>query len=133
MLFSCGKRQTRLGAVVKAIPVPNFHLKRLFQISIRVVLGSIALGIVGFVAYRLHFSVAAASAVFLLVVMVQSLAGDFAAAAILSLTAFLCLDYFFTEPLFSFLVADPTDFLDLTAFLVVALVITRLVSRLRLE
>ena len=34
--------------------------------------------------------------------------------------------YFFTDPLFSFLVADPTDFLDLTAFVVVALVITRI-------
>jgi two-component system sensor histidine kinase KdpD len=34
---------------------------------------------------------------------------------------------------FSFAVADPLDFLDLTSFLVVALVVTRLVSRLRVE
>lgn len=133
MLFSRDKRQTRLGAVVKAIPVPNPQLKRLFQISTRVFLGSIALAIVGFVAYRLHLSVAGTGALFLLVVMIHSLAGDFAASALVSLIAFLCLDYFFTDPLFSFLVADPTDFLDLTAFVVVALVITRLVSRLRME
>jgi two-component system sensor histidine kinase KdpD len=133
MLFSYSKRQTQPGGFVKTVGIQNSYLRKLSQLAVRVLVGSLLLGILTFVAYRLHFSVAATSAVFLLVVVLQSVGGDFAASAVVSFIAFACLDYFFTEPLFSFAIADPLDVLDLISFLLVALVITRLVSRLRVE
>ena len=42
-----------------------------------------------------------------------------------------CLDFFFTQPVFRFYVSNPLNLLALIAFLVTALVITRLVSRAR--
>src|SRR5215468_12459593 len=133
MPFSYVNSQTGFGEFVKIGPVQKSQLRRLPQVASRALVGAVVMGIVTFIAFQLHFSVAATSAVYLLVVMMQSLGGDFAAAVVVSVMAFGCLDYFFTEPLFSFLIADPLDFLDLTAFLVVALVVTRLVTRLRLE
>src|SRR5215471_3316175 len=133
MPFSYVNSQTGFGEFVKIGPIQKSHLRRVSQVSSRALVGTVVLGIVTFIAFQLHFSVAATSAVYLLVVTMQSLGGDFAAAVVVSVLAFGCLDYFFTEPLFSFLIADPLDFLDLTAFLVVSLVVTRLVTRLRIE
>jgi two-component system sensor histidine kinase KdpD len=70
---------------------------------------------------------------FLLVIVMQSVGGNFPAAATVAVIAFGVLDYFFTEPIFSFAVASPLEFLDLIGFLVVAVVITRLVTQLRIE
>ena len=132
MPFSYVNSHTGAGEMVNIGSVQS-HLRRAHQIASRSAAGCLALAILTFIAFQLHFTVAAASAVFLLVVTMQSLGGDFAASAFVSLVAFASLDYFFTSPVFSFAVTDPLDFLDLTAFLVIALVITRLVSRLRLE
>jgi K+-sensing histidine kinase KdpD len=55
--------------------------------------------------YQYHSTVAAATAVFLVVVMVESLTGDFTASSVASIIAFAYLDYFFTEPKWSFVVA----------------------------
>ncbi len=52
---------------------------------------------------------------------------------IVSIAAFGCLDYFFVEPLYSFRVSDPGDTMALFACLLTALVITSLVSRVRVE
>src|SRR5581483_10774180 len=60
--------------------------------------------------------------------VVQSLSGDFRSAAAVSLLAAGCLDYFFTRPLFTFYMSNPLNILALVAFLITALVITRLVS-----
>jgi two-component system, OmpR family, sensor histidine kinase KdpD len=133
MLFSYTTRQTPIGAVVETIGIQNSNLRRLRQVASQVLVGALLLSILTFVAYQFHFSVAATSAVFLLVVVLQSVGGDFAASAVVCFIAFAVLDYFFTEPLFSFAITDPLDVLDLIAFFVVALVITRLVSRLRVE
>jgi len=133
MLFSCSKRQTSFGEFVNAVQIPNARLRKLFRCGARIVTGWVVLSVLAFISYRLHFSVAAVASVFLVAVMIESLSGDFSASAAVSLIAFAYLDYFFTDPKLSFVVADPSDFLDLIAFLLAALVITRLVSRLRLQ
>jgi two-component system sensor histidine kinase KdpD len=133
MLFSYSNVQTPVGEVVTTGSNKSSHFRRFSQIASRVFVGSIVLGILTFVAFRLGFSIAATSAAFMLVVVLESLSGDFMASAVVSIVAFGLLDYFFTEPRFSFAVADPLDFLDLMAFIIVALVVTRLVSRLRVE
>jgi two-component system sensor histidine kinase KdpD len=52
---------------------------------------------------------------------------------VVSLVAVLCLDFFFTLPLFSFEVTNPLDILALISFLTTGLVITRLTTRVSEE
>jgi two-component system sensor histidine kinase KdpD len=61
--------------------------------------------------------------VYLLVVVLQSLLGNFTSSAAVSVLAVLCLDFFFTAPLFSFEVTNPLDVLALISFLTTGLVI----------
>jgi two-component system sensor histidine kinase KdpD len=133
MPFSYAGRQTSAVEMLKIADVQTQYLQKLLRVVRRALPGTIVLSILTFVGYQFHFSMGAASATYLLVVVMQSVGGDFAAAAAVSVIAFACLDYFFTEPIFSFAVATPLDLLYLIGFLVVALVITRLVSRLRIE
>lgn len=95
--------------------------------------GSIAVGVLTVLCFRLHLGYTVAGSLFLLAVIVQSLWSDFLAAAVVSVLAVASLDYFFVDPLFSFTVTNPTNILALVAFLVTALVITSLVSRVGAE
>ena len=99
----------------------------------RIALGSIALALLTAVCYRLHLNVGTTSFVYLLVIVTQSLAADFISSAVVALVAVACLDYFFTDPLFTFNVTDPLDVVALVSFVVTALVITRFVSKARQE
>jgi two-component system sensor histidine kinase KdpD len=95
--------------------------------------GASVIGVITFAGHRLEINALSVSCMYLLTVTLLSLTGDFAAAAVVSVTAFLCMDYFFVQPLYSFRVSDPTDTLALFASLLTALVITRLVSKVRAE
>jgi two-component system sensor histidine kinase KdpD len=95
-----------------------------------------AVGTVGVVLFtlplfRLHLGFGVASFCYLLLLVLQSLAGDFISSAVVSLLAVGCLDYFFTEPILSFDVMSPFDTLGLVSFLITSLVITRLVATVR--
>ena len=94
-------------------------------------LGSFAVAVVTFVGFRLHMNFAGASFCYLLLLVLQSLSGEFAASAVVSLLAVGCLDYYFVEPLFSFQINSPMDILGLISFLATGLVITRLVTKVR--
>jgi len=82
-------------------------------------------------AFHLHLGFISASFCYLLFVVAQSLTGDFVSAAIVAVLSVACLDFFFVDPLFSFQVESPLDTLGLAAFLIVSLVITRLVTKVR--
>lgn len=95
-----------------------------------------ALGIFGvagitWAGFELQFNFAAASLCYLLLVVLESLTGDFVASSAVSLVALGSLDYFFTSPILSFRVGHPISILALFSFLATALVITRLVSKVR--
>jgi two-component system, OmpR family, sensor histidine kinase KdpD len=94
-------------------------------------LGGLGLVALTFFSFRLHLGLAPVSLCFLVLVVLQSLAGDFVASAAISVLAVVLLDYFFVEPVFSFRIASPLNALALISFLLTALVITRLVSKLR--
>ena len=81
------------------------------------------------VGNRLHWGFTVSSFLFLLIVLFQSLAGDFFSSITISLAAVGCLDYFFVDPLYSFTIAKRMDAVALLAFLSTALVVTRLVLR----
>jgi two-component system sensor histidine kinase KdpD len=68
---------------------------------------------------------------FLVSVALQSLDGSFLESAAVSVLAVASLDYFFTEPRFSFEVASPVDTIGLACLLIASLIVTQLQSRAR--
>jgi PAS domain S-box-containing protein len=59
------------------------------------------------------------------------LLGNFGASVIISIAATAFMNYFFTEPLFSFRVDSPQDILALSAFLTTSLIVTALTTKVR--
>ena len=104
-----------------------------WRTAMRSALGCFAVALLAFLAFQLHLSLVSAAFCYLLLLVLQSLSGDFISAAIVAIMAVGCLDYFFVEPLFSFQVESPLDTLGLASFLVTALVITRLVTKVRIK
>ncbi len=99
----------------------------------RVGIGSLAVILLTLVSFRAQMEFSSVIPLYTLLVVLQSLTGDFKSSAVISVLSAGCLDFFFTEPLFSWRIAHPMDALALVAFIVTALVITNLVSRVRKE
>jgi PAS domain S-box-containing protein len=95
------------------------------------VLGGIGVVLLTYVCDRLGFDVAITAMLDLIAVVLLSLSGSFVASAVVSLTAALSLHFFFVEPRNRWGFEDPLDIVALAAFLTTALVITRLLSRVR--
>jgi K+-sensing histidine kinase KdpD len=74
---------------------------RFWRSATQCLLGGIAAALVTLVCFRLKVSVTTAALLYLIVVVLASLAGSFVLSAVVSIIAILCLDYFFTEPLFT--------------------------------
>lgn len=73
------------------------------------------------------------SFLFLLVILLQSFSGDFLSSVVVSIEAVLALDYFFVDPRYTFELANVIDVVALASFLVTALIVTRLICRVRAE
>jgi two-component system sensor histidine kinase KdpD len=99
----------------------------------KVALGTAAVALVTFVCFRLQLNVATTGFLFLLVIVVQSLLSGFFASAIVSVIATACLEYFIVPPVLEWQIDNPIDAVALMTFLVTALVITRLESKVREE
>ncbi len=84
-----------------------------------------------YVWYRLQLDVATAALLNLIAVVLLSLIGTFVSSALVSLAAALSLHYFFIAPAFSWWLDDPLDMAALAAFLTTALIVTRLLSKVR--
>src|SRR5437879_2300399 len=91
----------------------------------------IGLALVTLICFRLRIGLATTSLLYLMVVVLLSLKGSFISSAVASVLAVGCLDYFFTTPLFTFGKNDFPNVVAITVFLIISLVITRLVSRVR--
>lgn len=94
-------------------------------------LGLLGVALLTLVGFRLHVSFTTASFCYLLLLVVQSLSGDFIGSVVVASAGVLCLDYFFVEPLFSFQTDSPLDAIGLASFGITGLVITRLVTKVR--
>lgn len=86
--------------------------------------------------FRLRLNLATVVLLYLIDVVLLSLKGSFAASAVVSIAvvsiaAVLCLQYFFAPPIFSLRVSDPLNVVALVVFLTIALVVARLISRVR--
>jgi two-component system sensor histidine kinase KdpD len=107
------------------------HTSRILRSLLRAIPSSIVVGIITFICFGLRLTFPTVSFCFLIIVVLQSLIGDFLSSAVISLLCFLCLNYFFVPPIFSLRVSDFSDTVALLAFLVAGLVITRLTSQTR--
>jgi two-component system sensor histidine kinase KdpD len=101
--------------------------------GIRAIPGVLLVGLVTFLCFGLRVDLSAIGFLYLIIVVVQSLTGDFVSCVVVSVIADLCLNYFFVPPIFSLRVSDSSDIWALITFLVTGLVITRLTTRVRQE
>ncbi|MFM0074544.1 PAS domain S-box protein [Paraburkholderia sediminicola] len=74
---------------------------------------------------------ASAGFAFLIVIVLLSLLESFVSSVIFSVFSAACLNYYFTEPIFSFSVASPQDLMGLATFAITSLIITALVRHTR--
>lgn len=97
---------------------------------LRLLLGALAgIVVVLFVsccAFRLHFNLASAASLDILIVLFVTLWFGFWQATATSFAAVACLAFFFAPPILSFYVADPDNWVALGAFELTALIVSRL-------
>ncbi len=73
---------------------------------VQCLVGSIALALLTLVCFRLRLNPATATCLYLIVIVLLSLGGNFLSSAVVSLIAVGCLAYFFAPPAFSFRVSE---------------------------
>jgi two-component system sensor histidine kinase KdpD len=70
---------------------------------------------------------------FLIVVLASAMRGGLLVGTVASIVATLCYNYFFFEPLYTFTIHEPSNWVALTAFLVTSVVVSRLVIAARIQ
>ena len=110
-------------------PMERVVDQRFWRSVIRAIPGTVVVGIVTGICYALRLDLTVTGFLYLIIVVLQSLMGDFVSSAVVSVIADLCLNFFFVPPIFSFRVSDSSDFWALVAFLITGLVRTTTSSR----
>ncbi|WP_158941497.1 ATP-binding protein [Granulicella sp. S190] len=77
-------------------------------------------------SYRLHFNLSASTSIHLFLVVVIAIRWGLLEASLVSILSVVCLDYFFTEPLFRFYITDSHDWVAILVFEATALVVSSL-------
>ena len=93
--------------------------------------GVAALALLTFVCFRFHANSTTVALLYLIVIVLVSLRAGFIPSASVAIIAYICLDYFFTAPLFHLAMNQPLDIVAPIAFVSTAFVITRLMSKVR--
>jgi PAS domain S-box-containing protein len=114
-----------ISRMTRARGDPCRHLAELW------IFGCVTLAGVTWACFRLGLESGVVAFAYLIVIVLLSLLDSFISSAIFSVFAVACLDFFFTDPVFSFRVDDPRDLLTLIAFVLTSFVVTGLVRRLR--
>src|ERR1700743_576755 len=95
------------------------------HVVLRRIAGGSATGmLLTLLSYRLHFNLSAATSVHLFLVVVMALGGGLFEPSLVSILSVASLDYFFTQPLFQFYIADSHDWIALLVFEATALVVS---------
>src|SRR5262245_51613188 len=102
---------------------------RFWRSAVQCLLGSLALVLLTFVCFRFQVNSTTVALLYLIVIVLVSLTGGLVPSALVAIIAYLCLDSFFTAPLFHPAMREPLDIVAPIAFLTTALVITRLMSK----
>jgi PAS domain S-box-containing protein len=102
--------------------------RQLQLIATQWVIGSGVLALVTVVGFKLHIDAPTAALIYLSVLVLVSLWATVVPALATAVAAMLCLDYFFTPPLFRIRIEQTVDVVAVITFAGAALVITRLRS-----
>jgi two-component system, OmpR family, sensor histidine kinase KdpD len=97
----------------------------------RLLASALIIALVTVVAYFAHAKSFVAGFLYLFPIMLIAFGWGLIDASIASVLAVGCLDYFFTEPLFHFYMADPQDWVALISFEAVVLLVSQLADRLK--
>src|SRR5258707_9487468 len=104
---------------------------RFWRLAAQYLFGGIGFALLTYVCFRLELGLATTGFVYLVLITLLSLTASFIESVILSIIAVACLNYFFAQPLFDFQVGAPQDIVLMIAFLLTALIVTRLVGSAR--
>jgi signal transduction histidine kinase len=105
-------------------------MHKLWRSTAECFVASLALILLTVVFYRLHFNLATASLLYVIVIVLVSRVGSFVSSIVASVVAALCLAHL-APPAYSFRVDDPLDIVAIAAFMVTSFIIASLVSRVR--
>ncbi len=86
--------------------------------------GTLAIALLTVASFSLHFELSSAGYLYLLIIVLIALAWGFWQATVISFVAVLCLNYFFTQPIFSFYIANTQDWIAFGVFEVSALIVS---------
>src|SRR6266404_4087338 len=92
---------------------------RFWRAAAQSLAGSIAVALITFVCFRLRLNLATAVCLYLVVVVLLSLQGNFFSSAIVSLIAAGSLMYYLSPPIYSFRVSDPSEVVVIIVFLTI--------------
>ena len=105
-------------------------MQRLFVLG-RWLAGCVVLIVLTAYGVVFHASLPTMGFLYLLLVVAVATLGGFWPATLTSIAAVLCLDYYFTPPIFTFNIDDPQDWVSLFTFEVTAVIVSRLTARER--
>ncbi len=105
-----------------------FKLSGHWRFSANVFIGTLLVAAITVASYAAHVNTGIPAFLYLLAVVSLSLVGGFAEAAVVSVVAVGCIDYFFIPPVLEWQITDPVDTVGLFTFWATSLVITRLAS-----
>jgi PAS domain S-box-containing protein len=103
----------------------------LWRSAAQCLFGAVALALLTYVCFRFQANSTTVALLYLIVIVAVSLTSSLVPAAFVSIVAYICLDTFFTAPLFRPAMREPLDVVAPVAFLTTSFVITRLMSRVR--
>jgi PAS domain S-box-containing protein len=103
------------------------------SLAAQLLLGSLGLALVTFVFLGFHADLATTAFAYLVVLLLLSLLGSFAASALLSIIAVASLNYFFVPPTLRWTIDNPQDVIAVAAFLLTSLLVARLIGDARRE
>ena len=107
------------------------HIGQFRYLSALLASGAATVALATWACFRLGLGSATTACVYLVIIVLLSLTDSFVWSALFSVTAVVCLDFFFTPPIFAFEITNAQDLTTLSAFLITSIVITSLVRRLR--
>lgn len=105
--------------------------KTLPMAAVELLLGVAILSAVTLAAWRLHLTLPTVASVYFLFIVLAAVRWGFWEATVVSLVAVVSLDYFFTEPLFSFRITGAGDWISLSVFEFTGLLVSRLSAHAR--
>jgi PAS domain S-box-containing protein len=111
--------------------IRNLNGDGLWRAVAWVLFGCVILAVLSAIGVWLDINLAAACLLYMTVVVLLSMAGSVVPAIVLALIASACLNYFFTEPRFSWEIQQPEDVISIVVFVIAAFLIATLVQRAR--